>query len=926
MPSFEGRAEFREVFMARLRELIRRIWGTLRRNPGDAQLEREIQAHLELAADELQRHGRSREEAMRAARLRHGSVAQTMDAMRDQRGVSWLDDLARDVRHGLRVLGQSPTFTIVAILTLALGIGANTAIFSVVNGVILRPLAYPKPQQLMHLTTRFGAAGFNDKWFWVSAPEYLELRELNQSFSAVGAYIIGEANLTADDRPRRVRAAYVDDHLLAALGVQPERGRLFGEGETDVTGPPPERGQPAPLAPPIAILSHDLWQTAFGSQPIIGKTVEVDARQYSVIGVLPPGADLMDRGTEVWLPLGLNPANRQLRANHYLSLIARLKDGVTPRSAQLELDSLMANWGERVGLKPGSGAAGHVFSPLIENGGHILQMKPLQEEVVGGVSRSIWMLQAAVGFVLLIACANLANLLLARAQTRYREFSVRTALGAGRGRLFRQLMTEGVLLSVAGGGLGLLLARLGVTLLILSYPNSLPRSGEIALDPSVLLFTLTVSIASGLLFGTAPMLHGDMRDLAGALKESSAKGSIGGRHHHLRKVLVVAEAALSLILVIAAGLLLRTLYNLNSVDTGFDRSRLITFSITLPQTTYRLPSARLRTYQPLLEKLRALPGVQGGSGMSGLPPARPHNSQDITVENYTPPPGGPYQNVDYMQNIMSDYFETMRIPIVLGRGFQRADATSGGRSIVINETFAQAFFKDQDPIGRRVRGGAGDQIPWSTVIGVARDVKQGGIDQKTGSEIYVLLDQVPPATPQTLNVVLRTTLPPQALSRNIENIVREADRTVPIVRLREMDDVFAESNQRPRLLAELVGGFAALALVLAAIGTYGVLSYIVAQRRREIGIRIALGAHRKTVLGHIMKEGLLLTIAGLIAGLAGAFAMNRLIVSLLFGVQPTDGPTLALATLTIAFVAAGACWLPAWRASRLDPNTVLRDE
>jgi putative ABC transport system permease protein len=503
---------------------------------------------------------------------------------------------------------------------------------------------------------------------------------------------------------------------------------------------------------------------------------------------------------------------------------------------------------------------------------------------------------------------------------------VRTAIGAGRGQLLRQVLTEGLLLSIAGGGLGLVLARIGVAALIHAYPMSLPRTSEVALDPFVLLFTFGISIASGLLFGVAPMMHTGVGDLATALKEGGAKGTIGGPRHRLRRGLVMTETALSVMLVIGAGLLVRTVYNLNSVDAGFDRSRLVTFSVTLPPVTYRLPSTRLRMYQQLLEKLRAIPGVQRATGMSGLPPDRIHNSADIGIENYTVPPGGPYENVDYLQSVMSDYFETMGIPIVAGRGFQQADAASSGRAVVVNEAFAKTFWKDKDPIGQRVRAGVGDQIPWSTVIGVAKDVKQGGINQKTGTELYMFADQVPPVTPSTLNVVLRTTLPPESLAQNIERVVHESDRTVPIVRLREMDDVFAEAIQRPRLVAELIGIFAGLALLLAAIGTYGVLSYTVAERRREIGIRLALGAERGKVLAYVMKEGLLLTGVGVVAGVAGAFAMSRLMTSLLFGVQPNDTATLVAAVMTITLVAAAACWLPAWRASRLDPIAVLREE
>ena len=841
----------------------------------------------------------------------------------DLRG-SWLDDVTRDVRHGLRMLRRSPGFTTVAVLTLALGIGANTAMFSIVNGVILQPLGYPQPDRLMYLTTQFPSMGFME--FWVSPPEYMEFRELNRSFSSVGAFTTGEANLNTADRPIRVRTANVDEHLLRALGIQAAYGRVFAKGETDVTGPPPAPGQPAPPPPRITILSHELWQTAFGGRPIVGQTVDVNGVRREVIGVMPPGADVMDNRTEIWMPLGLNPANRQNRGSHFLYLIGRLRDGVTPQAAQTELDLLIRSWGERTGAK------NHFFTPVTKDGGHLLQMEPMRDQILGEASLAIWVLQVAVGFVLLIACANLANLLLARAEARHREFAVRTALGAGRGRLLRQFMTEGVILSLAGGALGLLLARVGVQALLRAYPESLPRTSAVAVDSRVLLFTLAVSMGTGVIFGLAPLLHMRMKGTVAALKEGGARGATRSARHHIRRGLLMAEVALAVILVIGAGLLLRTVYNLTTIDAGFDRSRLMTFSMSLPNVTYPQPSARAQMFQRLLDTLRAVPGIQAATAMSGLPPNRPVNANDTDIDAYTAPPEGPYENVDYYQNVMSNYFETMSIPIVQGRSFQSADAASTGMVAVVNETLVNTFWKGRNPIGLRLRPCCGEQVPWFTVVGVAKDVKQGGVDQKTGTEFYFFVDQtsrVPSQlaiAPGTMNIVLRTTLPAAALSQTIERVVGEADRAVPIVRLRDMDTVFAESIRRPRLLAQLLGAFAGLALLLAAIGTYGVLTYMVAERRREIGIRMSLGADRSNVLAQIMKQGLVLTGIGVAAGLAVALGLNRLIASMLFGVRPTDAMTLVAVTATIVLVAAVACGLPAWRASRLDPNVVLRDD
>jgi predicted permease len=836
-----------------------------------------------------------------------------------------MDSFRQDLRVAARSLVRSPGFTAIALITLALGIGANTAIFSIVSGVILRPLSYPKPEQLMYLTTQFPALGFDQ--FWVSPPEYMEFREFNQSFAAVGAFRTAESNLTAGDRPLRARTALVDEHLFAALGVPAAQGRLFAKGEAEVTGPPPAQGQPAPPTQAIVVLSHEFWQSAFGGRSMIGTSIEINGRPREVIGILPPGTDLMDTRTEIWLPLGLNPGNRQNRGSHNLYLVGRLKDGVTQAAAQTELNTLIANWGQRAGIPTGPGPGRHVFVPLKGRNGHILQMKPLQEEILGGAGRSIWVLQAAVGFVLLIACANLANLLLARAESRHREFAVRTAIGATRWRLLRQFMTEGVLLSLLGGVLGVLLARVGLGALLSAYPASLPRTSEVNVDVPVMLFTLGVALMTGVLVGLAPLMHTRASGLLIALKEGGAKGATNAARHHVRRGLVMAEVALAVMLVIGAGLLLRTVYNLTKVDGGFDRSRLVTFSMTLPQAT-STPSARLQTYQRLLDKLRSVPGIQAATAMTGLPPNRPLNANDTDIDGYTAPPEGPYENVDYYQAVMSDYFETMGIPIVQGRSFERADAASSGRVAIVNETLVNTFWRGKNPIGQRLRPCCGDQIPWFTVVGVAKDVKQGGIDQKTGTEFYQYLDQFSqgPGGPETMNVVLRTTLQPGALAQTVEGAVRDVDRNVPVVRFQGMDDVFAESIRRPRLLAQLIGAFAGLALLLAAVGTYGVLSYMVAERRREIGIRLALGADHSRVMGQIMKQGLILTAVGVTAGLAGAFGLNRLIASMLFGVQPTDTATMIAVVATITLVAAVACWVPAWRASRLDPNVVLRED
>ena len=900
-----------------LREWIHRLWGTLLRRRRDSDLEQELRLHLELAAKDAQRRGLNLPDSARAARLKAGSTSQAMDALRDQRAVPWLDDLARDVSHGLRTLRRTPVFTAVALLTLALGIGANTAIFSIVNGVILRPLDFPKPGQLMYLTTEFPALGLTRNP--LSVQEYLEFRQINRSFAAVGAYrtmggayTTGEVNLTAGDRPLRVRSISVDAHLLNTLGVQPAQGRFFNERETDRSGG---------LAPPLAILSSELWQTALGRQPVIGQTLNVDSRPHEILGIMPPSIDVMDHRTVIWLPLGLPAAIRQDRGFHILHVIGRLKDDVTAQAAQTELNAFLENWAER------TGSSGHVPTNRPSRAAdHTLQMQPVQDALVGDARRSIWILQFAVGLILLIACANLANLLMARAESRRREFAVRAALGASRSRLLRQTMTEGLMLCAAGGMLGLWLAHVAVQALIRAYPTSVPRMSEIAIDLSVILFTLGVSMATGVLFGLAPVTQGRIHDLVTAVKEGGERGASGARRHHVRRTLVVAEVALAVMLVMGAGLLTRTVYNLTNVDGGFDRSRLVTFSMTLAEPYD--PDTRAPAYQRLLDKLRVTPGVQGAAVMSGLPPNRSPEAIPTPIENHTASDGTPVEIIDYYQFVMGDYFETMGVPIVAGRSFGPADAASPGRVVIVNETLANRIWKGRDPIGQRVRPNLSAAIgfgadAWHTVIGVAKDVKQGGVDKDTGTELYVSLDQLAMAAP-TMNVVLRTTLPPASLSRTLDRVVRDVDPAVPLVRLRQMDAVFAESIRRPRLLAQLLSAFAGLALLLAAVGTYGVLSYMATARRREIGVRIALGASRVSVIRLVMKQGLQDTVIGVIVGGTGALAANRMIASLLFGVQPTDAATMAGVIATMSAVAAVACWLPGSRASRLDPNVVLK--
>ena len=876
----------------------------------DDEIEREIRTHLDVEAEERVADGMSETEARYAARRAFGNVTRTHEDVRAVWTRRWLDEIVQDVRYAFRTLRKSPGFTIVAVVTLALGIGANTAMFSVVNAAILQPLGYAQPQQLMFLTTR--SSDVEQGSF--SPAEYWELTEINQSFSVVGAFTTGEANLSARDRPRRLTRANVNAELLEALAVPPERGRWFRREETRAGGPA------------LVILSYELWRSAFAArEDIVGESIEIDGVRHEVVGIMPARFDLVDHRVELWLPLQLAPSLRQFRESHFLSVLGRLKNGVGPEQAEAELASLVASWGER------TGASGHVFAP----GEHIVQMEPVLDEVVGSARRALWMLQAAVGLVLLIACANLANLLVARAEARRREIAVRTAIGAGRRRLLAQFVAEGLVLSGLGGALGLVIAWAGVRALTVAYAESVPRVADITLDPAVLGFTLLVAVITGLVFGLAPLGHLPT-GIAGPLLNDPTRGTIPTRPW-VRRALVAGEVALAVVLVVGAGLMVRTVLNLMNVEAGFERSRLVTFGVALPAASYQTFDQQVQFYSRLIERIGAAPGVERVAAVSGLPPQRGRNRFGTDIQDYTPPPETS-NSVDYYQTVTTGYFEAMGIPIVRGRTFQGPDST-GTPVAVVNEAFVRTFWKGVDPVGRRVRPRFGDQTPWVTVIGVAKNVKQAGVDQPTGTELYFLLDHLPrifPTVPAdrlghilgdgSMHIMVRSALPAATLQPSIANAVRQADPTLPIIRLRNMEDVFRDSVRRPRMLMQLFAGFAGLALLLAAIGTYGVLSYTVTQRRREIGIKMALGAERVSVLRGVMGQGLTLTCVGLVAGLAAALVLTRLMETLLFEVRPNDPATLAGVAGLIIAVAAAASLVPAFRATHVDPIVVLKDE
>jgi putative ABC transport system permease protein len=684
-----------------------------------------------------------------------------------------------------------------------------------------------------------------------------------------------------------------------------------------------DQAEDLPNGPRVAVLSYELWQSAFGGAAVLGTAVDINSVRRIVVGIMPPGFDVADQRVQLWLPLGLDPANRQNRGSHFLYLIGRLAPGSTLASARGELETILAGWPASVGAGPGTGP--HTPDPI----NHRLRFDPLQVQIVGNARTAVWVLQGAVLLVLMIACANLANLLLARAESRRKEFAVRAALGAGRARLLAQFIAEGCVLSAVGAILGLALAVAGLRILVVTFPDSLPRASGVSLNVGVLAFTAVVALLTGVVFGFAPLLHLAPDKTASALAESGQRTTAGAGRRRLRHALVVGEVALAVALVLGAGLLLRTVVNLTRVDAGFNRSHLVTFGISLPNAGYGKPEQVTGFYRRLLADLRATPGVQSVAAMTGLPPLRRVNANDTTIEGYQPPPDGPFANVDYYQTTAGGYVETMGIPVVEGRSFEGADA-SGPPVVLINQTMARTFYGGRSPIGRRVKPSGSGTIPWFTIVGVLKDVKQGGVDKKTGTELYFDADQLatvlPGFTAGTMNVAIRTALMPETLAGPIRQAVKTLDPSLPIVKLRTMDDVFTETIGRPCLLAGLLGVFAVLALVLAAIGSYGVLAYLVTERRREIGIRMALGADRASVLQMILSQGLRLTTTGVVGGLAIAFAMNRALVSLLFGVTPSDPTTIVGVVALIGVVTVVACYAPAYSATRVDPMIVLRED
>jgi putative ABC transport system permease protein len=807
-----------------------------------------------------------------------------------------------DIRYAVRKLMRSPGFAAVAVLTLALGIGANTAIFTVVNSVLLRPLDYAEPDRLVYVYSQFPAAGLDN--YWLSQAEYRELQANVDAFSEVAAWqTSNNANVAGGDAPIRTTSGTATAELFDVLGVPPAMGRVFTRQE----GLDQE---------PVTVISHRLWRNLLGSDPdVVGSQLEVNGVHRTVVGVMPPGFDIADAGVEVWIPHSVptHPESPQARGAHNLNVVGRLAPGVTLERARAELDALLARWDE---------VAGGEHAPDAEN--HAVRLVSLHEQMVGEARPMLLLLLGVVGFVLLIACANVGNLLLARAEARQKEVAIRSAMGAGRGRLTRQFLTEALVLALAGGAVGLLLGYWGLQLILAMSPGDIPRLAEIGLDPTVLAFTLGVTVLTGVLFGLAPLLHLAPRQMSIALKEGGQRTTAGAGRKRLRHVLVISQIAAAVVLVVGSGLMLRSFAALQEVDPGFRAEGLTTFHLSLSMAHYPEPADRRAFYARALERLEAIPGVHQATAMSGLPPVREVMAGSFTLPDRAPEPGAEnLRTWDYVQLVFANYFETMGIPVVEGRAFTPADDTEAPPVVMVNESFANRFFPGESPIGQRIHPSG---MPMAfTIVGVVRDVKQGGLGEEVGTEIYNHYPQFPPA-PLSLNLVLRAEQDADALAGPIRDAIAELDPSLPVAWLQSMQANLSGSLQGPRFLTLLLGLFAGVALVLAAVGTFAVLSYSVAQQTREIGVRMALGARESAVSGLVLRQGSVIAGIGLVVGIVAAFALTRLMSGMLYGVERTDPLTFVLAPVVLGLVALAACYLPARRASRVDPMVALRAE
>jgi putative ABC transport system permease protein len=805
-----------------------------------------------------------------------------------------MDQLRQDVLYALRRLRRAPGFTLVATATLALGIGANSAIFSVVHAVLLKPLPFAEPERLVRV-----AQVWEGKPVVYSPENFLDVAAQTQSLESLAAIDGGGSTLTSGGAPERIEGAGVSASFFDLLRVRPLHGRGFQHGENE------------PGESKVVVLGHGLWTRRFAADPgIVGQSVQLNREPYVVVGVAPAGFSYPE-AAELWTPIEYDAAFRtKSRGAWYLEVIGRLRPGVSVESARQELGTIAARLAQQY-PDMDEGVGGTVIS--------------LQEATVGDVRPALLVLLGAVGLVLLIACVNVANLLLARVAARESELAVRTALGAGRRRLLRQLLTESVLLAVLGGATGILLAWLSLDALLGLQPEGVPRLAEVRVDRVVVAFAVLLSLLTGFLFGVFPALHSTRRVTAQALREGG-RGLLGNRGSRLRGGLVVGQMAFAMMLLAGAGLLIRSFAQLRHVDPGFATENALTFRISLPESVYSKEPQRAAFFDDLLTRLAALPGAHSVGGVAGLPLGGTRFNLSFAVEGRPPLPPAQQPSME-VRVVTADYFETMGIPIKRGRAFQEGDRDGSPQVVVLSEAAVRRYFPGEEPLGKRITVGwgrpEGKPKAGGEVVGIVGDVKDRGLAEQTPPEIYIPHAQLPT---ETLDVVVRTSVSPLSLVSSARSVVHELDSELPVARIRTLDDVVARSISEPRFYMLLLGAFAGVALLLAALGIFGVMSYAVVERSREIGIRLALGALPADVLDAVLRKALLLTLAGVGAGLAGAIALSRALAHLLFNLSPTDPTTLVETAALLTAVALLASYLPARQATRVDPLIALRSE
>jgi putative ABC transport system permease protein len=871
-----------------------------------ADAEEELSFHIESRIAEFRAMGMSEEAASAEAMRRFGDVQRTRSRLneivelqeQDRRRADMWDALQQDLRYAGRALRRNPGFTLVAALTLALGIGANTAIFSVINGVLLRPLPYPNPGRLVRVFTSFRGSG--TERYAVSQPEFMDYKGLTQVFENAAAFSGTSLTLTGDGEPERLRGMAATYDLLPVLGIKPLYGRNFE----------PREGREG--VEPVVIVTHELWQNRFGGdRSLLGRALQINGRSRRVVGILAPGVTAYR--AQAFIPHYINPDSLAGRATNYLSVVARLQPGISVERAKTELEVLTRRTGEEFKTTYPSSM------------GYSATAVSMLDEMVGDIRLPLMILMGAVGLVLLIACANVANLLLARAEARQQEVAVRIALGANGRRILRQLLTESTVLALIGAAGGMLLAWWGMKALLSVNPEAIPRFQEIRLDATVGIVTLVLAMLTGMLFGFAPALHLVRTELQSTLKEGGRGGTEGGHRQRLGRTLVTAEVALAIVVVIGAALLLRSFRELRGRDPGFRAANVLAVDLSLPLARYD-NAATTSFYQRLVEQMGAIPGVRLASAASDIPPIAGGNNWDIAIDGRVREPGStaPSPNV---RAVTRDYFRTMSITIAAGRSFGTEDHAASAPVAVLNETSARAWWPNVNPVGQRIRFDT--NLPWVTIVGVARDAKSNGVREPTPPELFVLHEQLPAAgggTERTMYLLLQTTVDPLTLRSSAREAVRQLDPQLAITNIRSMEQLLDFSVAQQRFMMLLLAVFGAVALSLAAIGIYGIMSYAVKRRSKEIGIRMALGGAPRDVLLLVVGQGMRLAVLGLVLGIVVALATTRVMTDLLFGVQARDPLTFVGIALLLSGVAFVASWLPARRAVRTDPTKALRTE